>query len=500
MLLLALDDVAFPVRQNLCYHLSKPAVRGEAVLKPSARDGDGPDNLAAMFYGTVIKEPGPFGGRYRMWYHACHRPMNPDWPADIARQFAKYNDDIVLGPACYAESDDGITWEKPALGQVKFKGSTANNVIDLPHGLTAGLNVIRDDDEPDPARRYKMVYEIFPRHSDPPLAGCGRMSTIVTAASPDGLQWTFLGVPYVDHFIEQSGFYKHDGKYIVTYQAGDAWGSNFSEGGNDAGRNGLARYSHDFDHWVDGFVESLMLPEPIEPEKRGSKGTYPQNHLGVAPASFGNVCVGVYGLWWNHPVFHDNWCDLGLAISSDGLRFREPVQLYPFIRATDSPAPPHPSRDFHTNLCQGNGIFNDGDETRIYHGRWRNTGFDFKEHYYGEVALASIPRDRWGAVALFPNRETGVVWTQPLQLADVKQPVTVNADGASGLRIAVVSETFEPIADDIAVAGEEGFDLPIELPGDVPRGETVRLGVRFTKTESVNPKLFALNVEGAASR
>ena len=95
---------------------------------------------------------------------------------------------------------------------------------------------------------------------------------------------------------------------------------------------------------------------------------YPQVHLGVGAASFGNVCVGVYGLWYDRADFSEIACDLGLVISNDGVRFREPGaapgQVY--IHRDDSPATPAPGRNFHTILCQGNGILNVGDETRIY--------------------------------------------------------------------------------------------------------------------------------------
>jgi len=153
MLLLAIDDSALPVKENLCLYLSKPKVRAEPVLAPSPRDSNAPDNLAAMFYGTVLHD----NGRFRMWYYASHWGMNLDWPPDLARQFAKYKDPVLLGPACYAESDDGIRWSKPGLQQFKFKGSLNHNAINLPHGLTAGVNVIKDMDDPDPQRRYKMV-------------------------------------------------------------------------------------------------------------------------------------------------------------------------------------------------------------------------------------------------------------------------------------------------------------------------------------------------------
>lgn len=493
MLLLGIDDHALPIRKHVCCHLSKPRVRKEPVLAPSPRESRAPDNLAAMFYGTVLRD----GGRFRMWYHACHWGPNPDWPPQVARQFAKYRDPVLLGPPCYAESDDGISWRKVELGQVLFKGSRANNAIDLPHGLTAGVCVIKDDADPDPARRYKMVYQFFPRFSDPPLAGQGRMSTIATAVSPDGLAWTFTGVPFVDQFIEPSCFFKHDGRYIVMYQAGDAWGSHFGEAGKTSGRQGLARYSLDFDHWIDGYVDSLLLPEPLDAPSRGSKGDYIQNHLGVAPASFGNVCVGLYGLWHNKPVFHDIWCDFGLAVSNDGLRFREPAQGHVFMAAEDSAAEPA-ARAYHTNLCQSNGILNVGDETRIYHGRWRNTGFDHIEDYYGSVALATLPRDRWGALALFPNRDEGYCWSAPVEVRP--EGITLNADGAAAISVELADERFSLLpqfsgANAARPVGESGLDLPLAWPSgapNLPTGVKVRMRINLRRAGGIEPKLFAM--------
>jgi hypothetical protein len=493
MLLLAIDDAAWPARKQVCLHLSKPRVRAEAVVTPAARESAAPDNCAAMFYGTVLRD----GGRFRMWYHACHFGMNPDWPPDTARQFAKYRDPVLLGPPCYAESEDGIAWRKVELGRTLFKGDRRNNALDLPHGLTAGVCVIKDEEDPDPDRRYKMVYQFFPRFSDPPLAGQGRMSTIATAVSPDGLGWRFTGVPFVDQFIEPSSFYKHDGKYIVTYQAGDAWGSHFGEGGRTSGRQGLARYSPDFERWVDGYVESLVLPEPAENSARGAKGDYVQNHLGVGAASFGNVCVGLYGLWHNKPVFHDIWCDFGLAVSQDGLRFREPAQGHIFLAASESPAEPAAARTYRTNLCQANGILNFGEETRIYHGRWRNTGWEYVEDYYGSVALATLPRDRWGALVLFPNREEGSFWSAPVALGP--EGLRLNAEGGAGISVEMADERFGLIAAHSGAkagrpAGEGGLELRVLWPDgapDLPRGARVRLKVNLRRAAGVEPRLYA---------
>jgi hypothetical protein len=167
--LLAIDDLSLPLRKNVCLYVSKPKVRPEPVLAPSPLESNAPDNLAAHFYGTVLHDQ----GKFRMWYYACHFGKNPDWPPRMMQQVAKspgyckYESRLYSGPVCYAESDDGIHWKRPALGQVHFKGSSANNAFALPHAVTFGATVIRDDDDSDPGRRYKMVYQFDPNQSDP---------------------------------------------------------------------------------------------------------------------------------------------------------------------------------------------------------------------------------------------------------------------------------------------------------------------------------------------
>jgi hypothetical protein len=71
---------------------------------------------------------------------------------------------------CYAVSQDGLQWEKPALGIVEFAGSKANNIVVRgPHGA----GVFQDLREPDPERRYKMFYQ-----------------GMEVRFSPDGLHWS----------------------------------------------------------------------------------------------------------------------------------------------------------------------------------------------------------------------------------------------------------------------------------------------------------------------
>lgn len=496
-LFLAIDDVSLPVKKYLCYYLTKPEVRAEPILVPEPLESNAPDNQAAMFYGSVLHE----AGRFRMWYHACHKGLNPDWTTDQHRQLVNYKDPFYMGPVCYAESDDGIHWHKPALGVLPFKGDSHNNGLDLPHTVTCGAAVIRDDNDADPSRRYKMAYQFFPRYSEPLFEEYGRTSTIATAVSPDGIHWRLTGVPYRNQFVEHCALYQFGGRYIVGYQTTNAWGSHFSDGSHESGRIGQTRFSYDFDNWIDGFVESLALPEPRDPDKRGGFGSYDQNHMGVAPAVFGNVCVGVYGLWHAGPQFEDASCDLGLAVSNDGLTFREPVKGHVLISSVESACSPAAKHHYNTNLCQGNGILNVGDETRIYHSRWRNTGIGFIEDYYGEIALATLPRDRWGGLGLFAKENRGHVWSTPVTLTGGNWTLTLNAEDAGGLRIEITDEQFRSIPE---FSGENagvpearaGLDIAVKWPEALERlaGRTIRFKLLFDKGNSADPRLFAMKL------
>lgn len=513
-MLLAIDDVSLPLRKNVCLHLSKPTVRNEPVLGPSPMASQAPDNLGTHFYGTVLHDAGTF----RMWYYACHRGMNRDWPPHKMQQIARKPGwllgvqegyEVYQGPLCYAESDDGITWRKPALGQVLFKGSRDNNALDLPHTVVSGAAVIRDDADPDGARRYKMVYQFFPDQTDPVIPLYGTAPSIACAVSPDGLKWTVTALPFVNQFVEHCSFIRHRCQYIVHSQVfpGNEWSAAYNEGGTAGGRAGVAHATYDFDRWPDLWQWAFALPEPAEPAKRGAgiagaHGGYDQVHLGIGAASFGNVCIGVYGLWHDHATFAEISGDLGLVVSNDGVHFREPVATpgRVFIHRDDSPATPVAGRDFRTILCQGNGILNVGDETRIYHGRWRNAGQkaeDIAAHYGAEVALATLPRDRWGALALNPKAGAGAVCSAPVLLPSGTCELRINADGTAGISVDLLDEAFVPLPDfqDGRLSGAGGLDCPVHWRGHglgERAGGTVRVQVRFQRLDQRLPRLYAL--------
>lgn len=487
-ILLGIDEYLLPLRDRLGTYLSTPRYRDEPVLRPRLDDPQVPDQVAAHFYGAVAHRK----GKYQMWYYAAGLKE----PGDTLRPDPK---NIHGGPIAYAESDDGINWVRPALGQVEIRGSSANNAIALPDDQIGGVHVMIDEDDPDPARRYKMVYN--PNN--------GTTWVIRTATSSDGITWVAADDFGIDQFLETAGVYKFNDLFVVHGQR-----LSFSDGGHRSGRQGRAILSTDFDHWLPGDVQAFSLPEPVEPKLRGPHEPYDQVHLGVGAATFDNVVIGLYGIWHNAPGDEDSqkqhgWfgygkisCDLGLVISNDGLHFREPVKGHPFMSRFDTPVTPIAGKDFPTVLTQsGNGILNVGDETLIYYGRWRNSAYG--EGYYGETALATLPRDRWGALGLYPSAsqgDEGSVWSAPIQLPEKGFELVLNADHTDHLSVEI-SDTRFGLLDAFSgnqsgrSSATEGLDCRVKWADadlDSLAGQTVRFKINFRKGDGIDPRLFAV--------
>ena len=491
--LLAIDDYLLPLRENVGTYLSTPKYRKEPVVSPERDNPLAPDQVAAHFYGGVVYS----NGKYQMWYY----PVGLKEPGDAYHADLK---NLTQGPVCYAESNDGIAWTKPDLGQVEVRGSKHNNAIALPDEVIEGVHVFKDDSDADPQRRYKMVYNPWN----------GKTWVIRTATSADGIHWKAADHFGVDQFIETASLYKFNDLFVVNGQR-----ITFSDGGHPSGRQGRAILSPDFEQWLAGDTTAFSLPEPAKPADRGSHKPYDQVHLGVGAASFGNVAVGLYGLWHNEPGEGDalkrwGWfgyaktsCDLGLVISNDGLHFREPEKGHVYISRFDTLATPVAGKNYPTILCQsGNGILNVGDETRIYFGRWLNA--EYGKGISGEVALAVLPRDRWGALGLNPKDGAhtpaydnhGSIWSAPIRLPASGCRILLNADHARQMTVEISDEKFKLLPGySGAKAGksgqESGLDCAIDWSsGDLAAlaGQTVRLKINLTKDSETAPRLFAV--------
>ncbi len=117
--------------------------------------------------------------RYRMWY--------------LARTSGNNDTNLPHMMLCYAESSDGLTWEKPLLDVFKHPRFGKTNIV-YTGGHGQGLqsnNVFLDPNETDPQKQYKMIT----LESRPGPEHYTTGINIVT--SPDGLNWTLQGDSHV---------------------------------------------------------------------------------------------------------------------------------------------------------------------------------------------------------------------------------------------------------------------------------------------------------------
>jgi len=221
---LMVDDFLVDHRDGVTLQLQKPIAREIAVVHDAPWEG----NICG--YHTVFRD----GDLYRMYYRGSH-----------------YDDETSeLGHAevtCYAESRDGIHWEKPELGLVEFAGSKANNII-LQGGSGHCFTPFKDsnpDCEPD--ARYK---------------GFDRKGTegLHAFKSADGIRWSFL----TDELVITEGAFDSQnlafwdaerGRYVDFHR-------HFYERDGQRVRAIMTCYSADFVHWSKPqWIDFFGVPE-----------------------------------------------------------------------------------------------------------------------------------------------------------------------------------------------------------------------------------------------
>jgi hypothetical protein len=122
-----------------------------------------------------------------MWYRTGHGRGAENWQ----------NSTVI----CHAVSTDGIHWEKPDVTVYNYWGSHANNICCRPHyrsdeecGRFDSMNVLRDQGDPDPLRRYKMMsfqYAVPRKY----VADQRWPSGYYASFSSDGLRWREEAAP-----------------------------------------------------------------------------------------------------------------------------------------------------------------------------------------------------------------------------------------------------------------------------------------------------------------
>lgn len=495
--LFAFDTVSIPHAQNLRLEMRAPVKHAANPVVPRGAPGT-PDAKGVQFYGSVIREK----DKYRLWYVA----FDDDKENKVASERWR---------AAYAESKDGIHWEKPNLGLVEYKGNKDNNLIltnPSPLGFV-NVKVLIDPEDPDPARRYKATGHIYFRHTR-------RLGSLAAFVSADGLHWKLvreaksekaellmkdLVLPAI-HFEPCGGLYKWDGLYYVSGQ------NSMNAMSPYHGRVARSYYSADFVNWSQTSSISFIRHTQHTLLGPGRSREGEQTHEGISVWNRGNVLLGIYGIWHGAKEWKDVTIDLGFVLSNDGIHFREPAHEWVFLkRGADGEWD-------QGGLIQGQGFENIGDQTFVYYGAWDPRHWE-EEPPRGGVGIAVLPRDRFGDLVVEEVGKGPGDYQLPEIISEfVTSPVSVkqgvptkfhvNADGLgenASLRIELQDAKGQPIAGysgkDAAIVRENGFQTPILWNGkDAASGlpDRVRVHVVFEGTRNTSIRFSALYLQPAS--
>jgi hypothetical protein len=152
---LFLDEFWTAASDGVVRRLHKP-VRREAAIR-----SEHPWEARLSAYHVTFHD----GDRWRMYYQCA------------GGQPTTHGD---LGLCAYAESDDGISWEKPSLGLISFEGSTDNNLVYGGPGTELAPYLDTHADVPKD-QRYKATARSSRQNRN--------ARALYAMASPDGLTW-----------------------------------------------------------------------------------------------------------------------------------------------------------------------------------------------------------------------------------------------------------------------------------------------------------------------
>ena len=501
LVLFPVDDDTIPWRENLKLTLQAPKkYPGNPVMKAGPLEGV--DGHGTVLYGTVMKQ----GAKFRMWYLASPRP-DSRIPGDVEKNgWPHYR------PVAYAESTDGIHWERPNLGLVEFRGSKNNNLVQIepssePYARPMDfISVFYEPEDPDPNRRFKMAYIVRIR---------GSCST-ATAVSPDGLRWKLVNKDsFTKGHFENTGLIKFNGLYYLSGQNIPPFDSGLLDGAR-AGRVMKVFFSPDFEHWSNGralaFYAGDYVPKPT------SFGQ--ENHMGAGLWNRGNVVLGFYGRWYGDTIVSAAITprvpltglkmDLGLVVSNDAIHYREPVRNFIMVPHGSSP-----DWDMEA-ILQANAFANTDTETLIWYSNWNTTMPSvlppmperLPESMAQSIGLLRMPRDRFGyfskVLSISQERRpdnrpiAASCLTKPLRLARPSQ-LFVNAEDVSSntaLEIAVVDDAERPLPGYTARVTVNSLKALVEWPGRkmLPANTPVRIKVTWPPGVD-NAKLYAIYIE-----
>ena len=416
-----------------------------------------------------------------------------------------------------AVSADGVVWEKPALGQVEFGGSTDNNLFPTPDNKRI-WHVVYDPDDADETRRFKGFLTVKK----------GRIPVV----SPDCAHWRKLGVDPLALRSGDAGTLTYDRprrRFLGLLKRPRSIPNPTA-----VGRAYDVTISEDFEHWSEPtFIfgmdterdqemaldvirrrlgdQALAKPMYVDPDPAiGWTPPEGKNHIATWQAECYNFGVfpyeGIYiglatvfyptGQGLPDRVNTDGFNTIQLAASRDLRHWERLGDRQPFLETSRLDAGMVGNYD-RLQL----GFFNQGvvhgDEVRFYYnGMKRRVPFhdrysdgtprdpstlsaeeraDWLEDGDSAIMLAVLRRD--GFVSLDAGEKEGLVWTNPFVLQGDKILANTELSPGGELRCELLDATGDVLAVSLPQRGDQ-LRAALEWESDClneHRGEEVTL-------------------------
>ncbi|MBM4436036.1 MAG: hypothetical protein FJ029_02115 [Actinobacteria bacterium] len=175
---LFIDDDVVAVVKNVTRRLHRPVKHPLNPLMQRDRPWEVVLNFRTNTF-SVVRDPQD--GLFKCWYE------------DYYDSFGQDKSKLFEGNRVYyAQSSDGLHWEKPPLGRHFVDGHNTNTVFSPPHEHASDCGIILDPADPDPTRRFKMVYYHRVQNINVPKKNPFNRHAggLCLAVSANGLDWT----------------------------------------------------------------------------------------------------------------------------------------------------------------------------------------------------------------------------------------------------------------------------------------------------------------------
>lgn len=421
---LFLDDYVIERTEDITRRVNQAQKHGEPVIRP---DRSWEENRALIF-GSALYDHDE--GIFKIWYYCGG------------------------GHVAYAESSDGINWQKPELDVVIQDGKKTNIVIERGNfgHFYEIFGILKDNRDQDPSRRYKMGFLSIQRdyhgeHEDPYHSGSRR--GLGTAVSSDGIHWTIEN-EFASYEICDIGRFFWDGlteRYVLYGR------TKLTQENNDGrwriwgwGRAVTRIESEDFRNWSKG--ELVLASDDSDPE--GSE------IYSMSAFSYEGIYMGMVQMFYGLP--DQGNLEIQLGTSRDGRTFDRVEPREPFI-----PEGQIGEWDrFNISLgCMP--PISVGDELWFYYGgrTYRHSPYNGNDSGPSSchIGLAKIKRGRF--VSLEASFDGGMVLTKPIILRGSQLFINANAEFGS-IQVTLLDEQGNQIPGwQSTISGEDNIRIPV---------------------------------------